>query len=213
MTEDRIIHGIFGVIFALPVLFARRRNLSAIHMVGLVGFALVGSWVPDWDLFFGVGAHRSPFTHSVLPAVLLYFLASPHRMPSAISGFSVGIASHLVLDTFNYGNVVGIPGGTADRLFLMGNAAAALILSAMAHRARRPAQIGAAVSGSDSDGEVASPHEIEAPKRKKYLRKRMTRTQIFFAKHNMFFAQLRASLMTVLIAVAILILIVFGDLL
>jgi len=88
---------------------------------GFVAMSL-GTWVSDWDLFLGIGFHRSPITHSALPALLFGWLILKYKLPKMlIIGFSIGLASHMLWDIIAYGNVQWISGGNNDRLFLFVN--------------------------------------------------------------------------------------------
>ena len=90
---------------------------------------LLGAWVPDWDLYVGgIGFHRSPLFHSVGPVVVAAGLLAVCGLGGwirgpALRGLAVGVASHLLWDIVQYGDVRWIRGGNADRLFLLGNAA------------------------------------------------------------------------------------------
>lgn len=88
---------------------------------GFMAMAL-GTWVSDWDLFLGIGFHRSPLTHSALPALLFGWVVFKYKLSSIlIIGFSIGLASHMLWDIIFYGNVQWISGGNNDRLFLFIN--------------------------------------------------------------------------------------------
>ena len=86
-------------------------------------------------MVFGIGAHRNPLFHSSIPYFCLAWLwrklgladvvytIGGARLGSALRvGLTLGLASHLVLDVWQYGNVHWIPGGTLDRLWLSGHA-------------------------------------------------------------------------------------------
>lgn len=127
MTPDRIVHAVVALVFVGLYCWVRPPKRPVTEFSLLAGMAIIGSWVPDWDLFLGIGFHRSPLTHSMLPAVILALAVRKLKWTSVSIGFSLGIASHLVWDTLDYGNVVGIPGGDADRLFLLVNAAVLMV--------------------------------------------------------------------------------------
>jgi hypothetical protein len=91
-------------------------------MLAMLPFALLGTWVPDWDLFLGIGFHRSPITHSALPVILIALFTKPFSSYAVVVGFGLGVASHLFWDVVEYGNVHWIPGGFLDRAFLVANA-------------------------------------------------------------------------------------------
>jgi hypothetical protein len=124
MTPDRLVHGVVAIFFLTGLLSARQPKGSALCFIAVVFGAALGSWVPDWDLIGGIGNHRSPITHSVLPAVLPLIYGRQYRLWRwFVIGIATGIASHLIWDSVDYGNVVGIPGRTNDILFLLGNSA------------------------------------------------------------------------------------------
>ncbi|MDE0008098.1 MAG: hypothetical protein F4Y86_17725 [Gammaproteobacteria bacterium] len=97
----------------------------------VIPVALIGTWVPDWDLFFGIGFHRSPFFHSALPVLplLVRRLRETTTGKMLVVGMSLGVASHLLWDTIAYGNVIMIPGGMLDRLFLLVNSAVCVCIA------------------------------------------------------------------------------------
>lgn len=140
MTADRLIHLVVGIIFFFG--FIKMANLKITKQNLLFGFIAmsIGTWVPDWDLFLGIGFHRSPITHSILPALLIGFIIFKMKLPVILTiGFSLGLSSHLFWDIIAYGNVQGIKGGNNDRLFLLANCisliAAAYIFKIKGHHA------------------------------------------------------------------------------
>lgn len=114
---------------------ARRRADLAL-LPGVV----VGAAVPDWDLWVGgVGFHRSPLFHSALPVLVLGGLGrliSRRTVPWWPGGLALGVASHLLWDIVQYGDVRWIRGGNADRLWLLVNAATLLTWAAWRLRDR-----------------------------------------------------------------------------
>jgi len=117
----------------------RRGDRSFLHPVILavtVPVLYLGTALPDWDIMvFGIGGHRNPLFHSSLPYFALAWLwrklgladvvytIGGARLGGALQvGLTLGLASHLVLDVWQYGNVHWIPGGTLDRLWLSGHA-------------------------------------------------------------------------------------------
>ena len=122
MTVDRIIHGLVGLVFValFATVFKRRISYKGYALITLT--ALLGTWVPDWDLWLDNGYQRSPLTHSALPALLFVYPAFNYSMVRPLMiGLCLGLASHLFCDIVFYGNVVGLPGGNNDRLFLLVN--------------------------------------------------------------------------------------------
>ncbi|MCK5814060.1 MAG: hypothetical protein KAH03_07365 [Cocleimonas sp.] len=122
MTIDRMIHLAVGIaFFALFFKLSKTSNNSKLFITGLITMA-VGTWMPDWDLWLGIGYHRSPLTHSALPAILFGIVVFKSKLsPMLLIGFCLGLASHLFWDIIAYGNVHWIKGGNNDRLFLFVN--------------------------------------------------------------------------------------------
>ena len=122
MTIDRMIHLAVGIaFFALFLKLSRTSNDSKFLIMGLITMA-IGTWMPDWDLWLGIGYHRSPLTHSALPAILFAIIVFKSKLsPVLLIGFSLGLASHLFWDIIAYGNVHWIKGGNNDRMFLFVN--------------------------------------------------------------------------------------------
>jgi hypothetical protein len=92
--------------------------------------------LPDWDItVFGIGGHRNPLFHSSIPyfclawlwrklglAEVVHNIGGPRLGIAFHVALTLGLASHMVLDIWQYGNVRWIPGGTLDRLWLSGHA-------------------------------------------------------------------------------------------
>lgn len=134
MSPERIIHLIAGLIFVAVYLSAKKDRVNPVQILVLCAAAALGSWVSDWDLYIGgIGFHRSPLTHSVAPAFLILLVAHRIQAFRILLGFSLGIASHLLLDTVIYGDVRMIPGGNNDRIFLVVNSFAAIALAIWAN--------------------------------------------------------------------------------
>jgi hypothetical protein len=129
MSEERIVHALVALAFCGAFLYARRAKIGWSDYPPLIVAALLGSWVPDWDLVFGIGFHRSPLTHSCLPALLVLWLSIRLRTPSMLVGFALGTASHLLWDIVFYGDVRLIEGGNSDRLYLLVNAGLLLVMA------------------------------------------------------------------------------------
>ena len=131
VTDDRLVHLLVALGLCGLFLRVRQRNYSGYQWVAALSMAGLASWVPDWDLFLGIGFHRSPITHSVLPALAIGWLILKLNAPSAfLVGFLLGLSSHLLWDIVDYGNVVWIPGGNNDRLFLLVNSLLLLVAAA-----------------------------------------------------------------------------------
>lgn len=134
MSIDRLIHLVAGIV--IFILFVKLSNIRVTKRIMLYAFIsmAIGTWVSDWDLILGIGFHRSPITHSLLPAILVGWLAFKIKTHSmVVIGFCLGLSSHLFWDIVVYGNVQWISGGNNDRLFLFINGsiliAASLIIN------------------------------------------------------------------------------------
>ena len=121
MSVERLIHALVGVAFWIGYLAYRKPGGGAGMKAGLLISALVGTWVPDWDLLLGIGFHRSPLTHSALPVVVVAWSTRSFSRYLIPVGFAIGVASHLFWDIIFFGDVRWIPGGSLDRLFLLLN--------------------------------------------------------------------------------------------
>ena len=138
MTFDRIVHLAVGLLLLFMMFHQSRRNFRLVQVITLAFACGIGTWVPDWDLILGVGFHRSPITHSVLPALACYWLCSKLNVSKFVFvGFTVGIASHLFWDIIFYGDVRWISGGNNDRLFLLLNGVFTMLLAWLASRKLR----------------------------------------------------------------------------
>jgi hypothetical protein len=137
MSDARIEHAIVGAVFWLAFLLLRNPRCSGGQIVAMLPAALIGTWVPDWDLFLGIGYHRSPITHSALPVILLSLLISSRAAYGVVVGFGLGVASHLFWDCIYYGNVHWIPGRFWDRTFLIANAAGIVLWAFSSDLAKR----------------------------------------------------------------------------
>lgn len=140
MTADRLIHlGVALLIWAAFVAWrARGRRPVGSSTPGgreraelvLLPFVMLGAAVPDWDLWVGgIGFHRSPLFHSALPVVVGALLLRRVSRWAVPVGLALGVASHLLWDIVQYGDVRWIRGGNADRLFLLVNAALLLVFA------------------------------------------------------------------------------------
>ena len=130
MTTDRLIHLLVGIIFLF--VFLKVSNITVTARILLIGgfSTALGTWVSDWDLILGIGYHRSPLTHSILPALILGWLAYRVKLDALLMiGFCLGLSSHLFWDTIDYGNVQWITGGDSDRLFLSINCIILLVFA------------------------------------------------------------------------------------
>jgi hypothetical protein len=137
VSSARLTHFIFAIVFLAVYLVGQSKRGNGISGTQFVYLAVtlpvlyLGSAISDWDIsFFGIGGHRNPLFHSSLVYFLLIALGRrtgltallPSLMGAIYISFALGLASHLVLDVIQYGNVKWIPGGTLDRIWLTVNA-------------------------------------------------------------------------------------------
>ncbi len=131
-------HGLVGIVLLMGFYYLLKdRGSSKIQLGLLFLLSLIpcyfGTVFPDLDIkFLGIGGHRNPLFHSGLLFFFLLFLL--RRNPSIflhtlVSGFGVGIASHLLWDLFDRADVRWLPGGTLDRFWLGMNGFLCLILA------------------------------------------------------------------------------------
>ncbi|MEM5789493.1 MAG: DUF5942 domain-containing protein [Syntrophobacteraceae bacterium] len=129
MITERMVHALVGVVFWAGYLALRKPNCSRMTTVAMLPVVMLGTWIPDWDLLLGIGFHRHPLSHSILPVLIL---ASATRSFSRFLipvGLALGVSSHLLWDVIFYGNVLWIPGGSYDRLFLFANSLALIFFA------------------------------------------------------------------------------------
>ncbi len=142
LSPARFEHLLAGVVLWVVCLWwhQRRGEKTLLHPVAVLlampGLYL-GTALSDWDIWLlGIGGHRNPLFHSALPYFVLAWVWRTVGIEAMIQrlggvrlnlavhvGFSVGLASHMLLDIWQYGDVRWIPGGTLDRLWLGGHAA------------------------------------------------------------------------------------------
>ena len=137
MSGARLEHFIFGLVLWAAYLWLKQRRGDRwlLHPVVLVATApalYLGTALSDWDItVFGIGGHRNPLFHSSIPYFCLAWLwrklgladAAGTRLSIAFHvGLTLGLASHMVLDVWDYGDVRWIPGNTLGRLWLSGHA-------------------------------------------------------------------------------------------
>jgi hypothetical protein len=134
-SAERAEHSLIGIILLMAYVsrFMDRRETR----LGAVTFFLValvpcylGTVFPDLDItLLGIGAHRNLLFHSSLSFFVLWWLVRRQSviLQAAVLGYGVGLASHLLWDTWYYGDVRWLPGGMFDRLWLAGNGLACLV--------------------------------------------------------------------------------------
>ncbi|MEO1016314.1 MAG: hypothetical protein AAFY56_01285 [Pseudomonadota bacterium] len=115
------------------IFVSQTKGFARAHLLVMVVFVMfLGSWLPDVDWLFN--QHRSPVTHSAIPYLLLAaYIGKPivgNRELSLVllPIFGVALGSHLIVDHFQGGNLVGVP-AVWEIAFLMGNGALVIWLS------------------------------------------------------------------------------------
>jgi hypothetical protein len=134
-SADRAEHSLVGVVLLMAYVSCFVRKQEA--RLGAVAFFLLalipcylGTVFPDLDIrLLGIGAHRNPLFHSCLSLVVLLLLVRRQNaiLQTLAFGYGVGLASHLLWDMVDYGNVRWLPGGVFDRLWLGANGVACLV--------------------------------------------------------------------------------------
>lgn len=141
MSGARFEHFLWGIVLGVVYLWLKKRRgdrllLHPVLLAAAVPVLYLGTALPDWDItVLGIGRHRNPLFHSAIPYFCLAWLWRKLGLPEVMYtiggprldialhvGFALGLASHLGLDVWQYGNVRWIPGGTLDRLWLGGHA-------------------------------------------------------------------------------------------
>lgn len=123
LSKDRLVHLFVGIIFLILIISLFEKSRRDFLFIRLIGISSLGTWIPDLDLLIGgIGFHRSPLFHSVLPVVILSWICWRFSKSTVPVGLSIGVASHLLWDIVFYGDVRWIKGGNNDRLFLLINA-------------------------------------------------------------------------------------------
>jgi hypothetical protein len=134
-SAERAEHSLIGIILLMAYVsrFMDRRETRlggvTFFLVALVPCYL-GTVFPDLDItLLGIGAHRNLLFHSSLSFFVLWRLVRRQSviLQAAVLGYGVGLASHLLWDTWYYGDVRWLPGGMFDRLWLAGNGLACLV--------------------------------------------------------------------------------------
>jgi len=132
----RAAHSLVGILclmgYAMTV--RRREDQNEPSPARFFALALIpcylGTVWPDLDIrLLGIGGHRNPIFHSAILYIAIRLAAggSGPVFRTLTSGFGLGLASHLLWDALDYGDVRWIPGSGADRLWLIGNGLIALL--------------------------------------------------------------------------------------
>ncbi|MCI5126513.1 MAG: hypothetical protein D3925_19055 [Candidatus Electrothrix sp. AR5] len=95
----------------------------------------LGTVFPDLDIkYLGIGSHRNVFFHSGILFFLLFFLARRIDIfifTIFITGFGIGVGSHLLWDLFDRANIRGISSRGWSRFWLGSNGLLCLFLAWM----------------------------------------------------------------------------------
>ena len=137
-SSYRAEHSLVGIIMLMGFfcIFANEK-ISGLKLILLFLISLapcyLGTVFPDLDIrLMGIGSHRNPLFHSgILFFILFYSARRSHSffLAAIISGFGIGLGSHLIWDLFDHADVRWIPGGGLDRLWLGINGLLCFILS------------------------------------------------------------------------------------
>jgi hypothetical protein len=128
-SADRAEHSLVGIIVLMAyVVTLAEKKATPRRAVSIFFLALIpcyfGTVFPDLDItLFGIGGHRNPMFHSSLSFFILLFLVGRKHtfLQILVTGYGVGLASHLWWDVLYYGDVRWLPGGIIDRLWLGAN--------------------------------------------------------------------------------------------
>ena len=134
-SAARAEHSLVGII--LLMLYVSRFVAIQETRLGALSFFLLalipcylGTVFPDLDItILGIGAHRNPLFHSSLSFFVLLWLVRRQSvlLQVLVLAYGIGLASHLLWDVVDYGNVRWLSGGPLDRLWLGANALACLV--------------------------------------------------------------------------------------
>ena len=125
-SSERAEHSFMGIILLMVYSYVVKDKIEAqFRPVQFFLLALIpcygGTVFPDLDIsLLGIGGHRNPLFHSSLSYLVFFFIRLPyHRFLSVlITGYGVGLASHLWWDVVDFGDVRWIPDSLYDRVWL-----------------------------------------------------------------------------------------------
>ncbi|MCI5219292.1 MAG: hypothetical protein D3914_08915 [Candidatus Electrothrix sp. LOE2] len=124
-------HSLVGIV-CLMLVFGTLLLGEGTKEVSLVGPFLLslipcylGTVFPDLDIrYLGIRSHRNVFFHSGILFFILFYCAEQldiFILTIFISGFGIGVGSHLLWDLFDRANIRGISGRNSGRLWLGAN--------------------------------------------------------------------------------------------
>ena len=125
-SAARAEHSLVGILLLMAyVAVLVRKNAGPMRAASFFVVALIpcylGTVFPDLDIrLWGIGGHRNPLFHSSLSFLVLWVFARQRSAlwQTVVSGYGIGLASHLWWDVLYYGDVRWLPGGMIDRLWL-----------------------------------------------------------------------------------------------
>jgi hypothetical protein len=133
-SADRAQHSLLGILLLMACVYLMHHKEARVGAIAFFTIALIpcylGTVFPDLDItLLGIGSHRNPLFHSSLSFLVLLALVKRKHMllRTLVLGYGVGLASHLLWDIYDYGNVHWLPGGFIDRLWLGVNGLACLV--------------------------------------------------------------------------------------
>lgn len=122
-------HNLFGILLLIGYLavfvFKTKSHIDAllIFLLALIP-CYWGTVLPDWDITWcGIGCHRNPIFHSSIFYFVLHFATGVWRrkyplLQTLVSAFGLGLASHLWLDIYDFGDVRWLPSKAMDQAWL-----------------------------------------------------------------------------------------------
>jgi len=126
-SSYRAAHSLVGILTLMGFVYTFSKSVgSKIRIIFMFFVSLipcyVGTVFSDLDItLLGIGGHRNPIFHSGLLFFLILFVARRFKsvfLSLIVSGFGVGLCSHLVWDLFDQADVRWIPGGIFDSIWL-----------------------------------------------------------------------------------------------
>ncbi len=130
-------HSLVGILLLMAIVAIHpEKEESPAKVAGFFLLALIpcylGTVLSDLDIrLCGIGCHRNPVFHSSLSFFILLWLVRRQSefLQTLVIGYGVGLASHLLWDVVDYGDVRWLPGGLIDRLWLSVNGLLCLLAS------------------------------------------------------------------------------------
>ncbi len=134
----RAVHSLVGILFLIGFYFfltftkISKIKIFYFFLLSLIPCYLGTVW-SDLDItIFGIGSHRNPLFHSGILYFILYLVVRRFKSTTAhtiLSGFGVGLSSHLLWDLLDNADVRWIPTALMDQVWLSINGFACLIMA------------------------------------------------------------------------------------